>query len=518
MTAKAGAPSACTITWDTIEWSKALAHVRQLQMRIAKAFQQGKHGKAKALQWILTHSFYAKLISVKRVTRNHGARTTGIDKVLWKTPSQKMQAALTLKRRGYQTQPLKRIYIPKKQKGKLRPLSIPCMVCRAQQALYLLSLEPIAELNADKNAYGFRPLRSTADAIAQCFIALAPGRSAQYILEGDIKACFDSISSQWLINNTPMDKVMLRKWLAAGYIDKGRLYHTYDGTPQGGIISPTLLTITLSGLEQVVKAASKPGDKVNICIYTDDFIITGATQDVLEHKVKSAVEAFLNERGLSLSQEKTKIVHIKEGFDFLGMNIRKYKGKLLIKPAKSSVKRFLANVRETIKLNATVKTEELIRQLNPKIRGWSNYYRHVVAKDTFCYVDANIFRAIWRWATRRHPNKSTRWIKDKYFRRYKSKNWQFFAKVKDKQNYVTFLDLMEASKTPIRRHVKVRGEATPFNAAYHDYFNQRILKRLRDKNSQAELDWWLCWWNLLSSTQMKEKRKDRVVKSGLIKA
>ncbi len=186
-----GAPSASMLDWKTMNWDDVEAHVRRLQMRIAEAFRQGKHGKVKALQWILTHSFYAKLLAVKRVVHNDGAKTPGVDNVVWNTPKQKMQAAISLKRLDYKTQPLKRIYIPKKQKGKLRPLSIPSMKCRGMQALHLLSLEPIAETIADKNAYGFRQLRSTADAIEQCFITLAKKTSAQYILEGDIQSCFD---------------------------------------------------------------------------------------------------------------------------------------------------------------------------------------------------------------------------------------------------------------------------------------------------------------------------------------
>lgn len=187
----AGASSPSSISWDTIDWKTAVQEVRRLQLRIAKAFREGKHGKVKSLQWILTHSFYAKLLSVKRVVQNRGGKTPGVDGVIWNTPRQKITAALSLKRRGYKTKPLKRIYIPKKQKGKLRPLSIPSMACRAQQALHLLSLEPVAEMLADKNSYGFRPLRSTADAIQQCFNALAQKTSSSYVLEGDIKACFD---------------------------------------------------------------------------------------------------------------------------------------------------------------------------------------------------------------------------------------------------------------------------------------------------------------------------------------
>lgn len=461
-----GASSVTPLNWETIDWSKVVMEVRRLQMRIAKAFREKKHGKVKALQWLLTHSLNAKLFAVKRVVKNRGAKTPGVDGIVWKTSAQRMEAVHLLKRRGYQTLPLKRIYIPKKQEGKLRPLSIPSMLCRGQQALHLLALEPVSEMLADKNAYGFRPLRSTADAIEQCFNMLSMKNSSRYILEGDIQACFDNISHSWLYENTPMDKIILKKWLAAGYIDKGECYSTEIGTPQGGIISPTLLSITLSGLEATIKkAVPNRKDKVNFCGYADDFIITGATREVLENKVKPAVELFLRERGLTLSLEKTKITHIDEGFDFLSVNIRKYKGKLIMKPAKSSVKRFLADIRETIKKHGAIKTELLIHLMNPKIRGWVNYHRHICSKETFGYIGYQIFLALWRWAKRRHPNKGKRWIHRKYFRSVKLRNWVFYAKVKGKEKSTdsAFLDLIEAGKTPIRRHIKLKAEATPYD-------------------------------------------------------
>jgi len=490
-----GAPSAVKLTWDAINWHKVGEHVRQLQMRIAKAYREGKRSKARALQRILTHSFYAKLLAVKRVVQNRGSKTPGVDNVVWSTSKQKMQAVLRLKRRGYKTKPLKRIYIPKKQKGKLRPLSIPVMLCRGQQALHLLSLEPISETIADKNAYGFRPLRSTADGIEQCFKTLARKDSAQYILEADIKSCFDKISHPWLLENTIMDKEILRKWLAAGYIEKGKLCPTSSGTPQGGIISPTLLNVTLSGLEAAVKAAtSKYYDKVNVCVYADDFIITGVTPEVLKNKVKPVVAAFLSERGLTLSKEKTRLTHISEGFDFLGINIRKYNGKLIMKPAKSSVKRFLTDIRETIKRNKTVKTENLIHILNPKIRGWSNYYRHVCSKRTFNYVDCCIFKSIWWWAVRRHPKKSKQWIKDKYFRRNCQRDWIFTADIKKKDSQTVALELVVTSQTPIKRHIKIRAAATPYDPAYQEYLEKRIEKRKRNSKSRERKKRWLSWW------------------------
>jgi RNA-directed DNA polymerase len=471
--AKVGAPSTGKSPWDTIDWHTVEELVRRLQMRIAKAVREGRHNKAKALQWLLTHSWYGKLLAVKRVAQNKGGKTPGVDRVIWKTPTQKLRAATSLKRRGYRTQPLRRIYIPKKN-GKKRPLGIPPMKCRAMQALHLSALEPIAEMHANRNSYGFRPKRSAADAIRQCFSALCKKGSAQYVLEADIKACFDKISHSWLVKNVPMDKDILTKWLNAGFMEGAALYPTTEGTPQGGIISPALLNITLAGLEEaVLKSVSQRTDKVYLSIYADDFVITGACKEVLEHEVKPCVKAYLKERGLTLSEEKTRISHINDGFDFLGVNIRKYNGKLLITPAKSSIKSFLTKVRETIKSNPTTKTENLICQLNPIIRGWANYHRHVCAKRTFNKASARIFHTLWQWAKRRHPTKAYLWVKKKYFRTQGERNWIFYARVKDKVGKTHNLDLIEISRISIKRHVKIRAEATPYDPKYDDYFKKR---------------------------------------------
>jgi RNA-directed DNA polymerase len=189
--------------WDAIDWQTIEKSVRRLQMRIAKATREGRWGKVKALQWLLTNSFSAKQLAVRRVVRNPGRNTPGVDGVIWRTSDQKFKAARSLRRRGYHPQPLRRIYIPKKN-GKLRPLGIPTFSDRAQQALHLFALEPVAETLADRNAYGFRPKRSTADAIEQCFNALTRKHSPQWIFEGDIKACFDRISHPWLIDHIPI--------------------------------------------------------------------------------------------------------------------------------------------------------------------------------------------------------------------------------------------------------------------------------------------------------------------------
>lgn len=327
----AGATSHINTDWHAINWQAAHENVRRLQARIVKATQQGRWGKVQALQHLLTHSFSGKIIAVKRVTENDGNKTAGVDQILWKTPQEKMNAVSTLKQRGYRPLPLRRVYIPKSN-GKRRPLGIPTMRDRAMQALYLLALDPVAETTADPNSYGFRKERSCADAIGQCYNALAKRTSASWILEGDIRACFDQISHTWLLTHVRMDKVILRKWLQAGYMEKSVFFPTQEGTPQGGIISPVLANLALDGLEKrlrekypTVGSGMRVGKQaqVNLIRYADDFVVTGRTQTLLEHEVKPLVEQFLRERGLQLSAEKTRLTHIEDGFDFLGQNVRK---------------------------------------------------------------------------------------------------------------------------------------------------------------------------------------------------
>jgi RNA-directed DNA polymerase len=274
-----------------------------------------------------------------------------------------------------------------------------------------------------------------------------------------------------------MDKSILRKWLAAGYMDEGVVYPTEAGTPQGGIASPALANMALDGLEEVARRAAPSNQKVYVVRYADDFIITGASKEVLEMKVKPAVVAFLKERGLELSEEKTRITHIDDGFDFLGFNVRKYAGKILIKPSKGAIKSFLERIREIIKANVATKTEDLIRQLNSKLRGWANYFRHVVAKKTFSYVDHQVFLALITWINRRHPNKSARWKRQRYFRSEGRRNWVFFASIRDASGQVTYLDLFQAASVPIVRHIKIQGQATPFDPAFTDYFARRAHSR-----------------------------------------
>ena len=469
-----GAPPTRTTHWKHIIWSRVKSHVRRLQMRIAKAIKLGRHSKAKALQWILTHSFYAKLLAVKRVTQNKGKNTPGVDNIIWKTPHQKLKAANCLKRKGYRSLPLRRIYILKKN-GKQRPLGIPAKSDMAQQALHLLALEPISETLADKNSYGFRPKRGIRDAIGQCFTLLARKNSSKWILEGDIKACFDKISHKWMLDNIPMDKAILKQWLEAGYMENNVFHATTVGSPQGGLASPTIANQVLDGLEKAVTACSSKGNSIQFVRYADDFICTASTKETLEQEVLPVIINFLKERGLELSLEKTKITHIDEGFDFLGFNLRKYKGKLLIKPADIGTQKFLKEIRETIKTMRSCKASDLINALNPKIRGWANHFQHVVAKETFYYVDSKIFSALWNWAKRRHPNKNISWIKNKYFTKIGLRNWCFYAP--DTKDASRKLTLIFASDTKITRYVKIKKDANPYDPKFHEYFKRRQRRR-----------------------------------------
>lgn len=466
-----GAASTCD-QWSSINWKSIEQQVHRLQMRIAKAFRERRYAKAKALQWLLTHSRGAKLLSVRQVTTNKGKKTPGVDRVIWTSVAGKLNALTQLKRRGYKAQPLRRIYIPKSN-GKERPLGIPTMKDRAMQALYLLALEPVSETLADPNSYGFRPKRSCQDAIDQCFLSLSRKESAQWILEGDIKGCFDNIDHNWLLENIPTDKAVLREWLKSGYVEKKIQYETTAGTPQGSIISPVLSNMTLDGLEQAAKGAISRKDRVNVVRYADDFIVTAHSREFLETVVKPRIEGFLWERGLQLSEEKTRITHIDNGFDFLGFNVRKYKGKLLIKPSRKSVKALLRELRETIKSYRTAKVDALLYKINPKILGWCLYYRHVVSKVTFSYVDNKLFELLEFWIKRRHPNKSAKWRKEKYFRQEGTRNWIFSTTVLKSAGERVDLDLVNASAITIRRHKKIRAKANPYDPEYLEYFNNR---------------------------------------------
>ncbi|HAT1130665.1 TPA: group II intron reverse transcriptase/maturase [Legionella pneumophila subsp. pneumophila] len=459
--------------WSQLDWPTIEKNVYRLQTRIAKAVRNKQYGKVRSLQWLLVNSVSAKLLAVKRVTTAKGSKTPGIDGVVWSTPEEKDTAARSLKVRGYKAQPLRRIYIPKKN-GKQRPLSIPTMKDRAMQTLYLLALDPISETTADLNSYGFRPKRSTHDAIQQCYITLARKNCAQWVLEGDIKACFDEISHEWLKNNVMLDNRVLTQWLSAGYIDKNQRFETVRGTPQGGPVSPLLANLVLDGLEREIHAGCKKGDKINYIRFADDFIVTANSPEILKEKVIPIIVNFLAQRGLSLSQEKTKIVHIEEGFDFLGFNVRKYKGKYLTKPSRSSIKAIKGKIKETVRQGYGWSGAELISILNPIIKGWANYYRIGVSKATYAALDNYIYQKTFHWTMRKFHGHKRRKAMDRYFRnRSLSRRWIFsdVVKTKDGKKNICIHKMMDVK---IQRHVKIKSIANPYLPEHNKYFEERI--------------------------------------------
>ena len=478
----AGAPSACLLEWDSINWPQIHKQVYRLQVRIAKAVREKRWGKVATLQHLLTHSLAAKLWAVRRVVTNKGKNTPGIDGKLWRTPRRRMNAVRALKQRGYRPQPLRRTYVPK-QNGKMRPLGIPTMKDRAMQALYALALDPVAETLADPNSYGFRKKRSVADAIGQCFLSLCRKHSPQWIWETDIKSCFDQISHEWLLANIPMNKRILRGWLKCGYLEKDAFFATEAGTPQGGIISPLLANMCLDGLEEAVKAViPKRGAKVNPVRYADDLIITGANPALLKEKVIPAVTAFLAKRGLSLAEEKTRLCHINDGFDFLGVNIRKYDQKLLIKPSPQKVRNFLVDLKGFIKRCVALPTDIFIRRLNSKLRGWAQSYRQVVAKKIFGRVDYCVYHYLWKWVRHRHRNKTDAWLRRHYFTNTGTRA-EFYAMTTDSRGKQVRLCLFRAADLPIKRHDKVAGAATPYDPEWSDYFKRRATKRMAQREA-----------------------------------
>jgi len=452
-----------TRQWNSIDWKKTRSYVNRLQTRIAKATCEGKWNLVKRLQYLLTHSYSAKLLAVRMVTQNRGSRTPGTDGERWLRPHEKMRAVLSITCKKYVAQPLKRIYIPKPGKDTKRPLSIPTIYDRTMQALYALGLQPVAETRADNRSFGFRLFRSAQDASQYAFLCLHYPKSAQWVLEGDIKGCFDNISHEWLKENIPMKRSVLIQFLKAGYVFEQNLYHTDRGTPQGGIISPILANMALDGIEDTLNE-EYPDMKVHFIRYADDFLVTAPSKEVAE-EIRERIRIFLAERGLELSESKTLVTHINDGFDFLGWSFRKYDGTLLIKPSRKSTRRIISKIREIVHKAAAWTQEELIKTLNPVITGWANYHRHVVSKETFQKLDNIVWNMLWKWAKRRHPKKGRRWIARRYWYTEASRNWVFRTET---TKLVLFAD------TRIRRHTMVKLDKNPY--LDREYFLGRLDK------------------------------------------
>lgn len=470
--------------FNSIDWYKCHKEVAKLQEKVVVAYMRKDKVKVIKYQELIIKSFAARALAVRKVVTNRGKNTPGIDKEKWDTAKQRMDAIIKLKETNYIAKPLKRVYILK-ENGSKRPLGIPCMYDRAVQALYALSLDPIAECTSDSKSYGFRKHRSCLDAIKYIHNILSKGYSPRYILEGDIKGFFDNISHDWILKNIPMNKKVLKQFLEAGFIELDKLNETTTGVPQGGIISPIIANMVLNGLEEAIKNSVRKlkggitKQKTNVVRYADDFIVTCVSKEIITENIIPAITEFLQIRGVKLNMEKTRITTIDKGFDFLGFNIRKYNNnnieKLLTKPSKKSITKFKRNISYLIKKYNNLDGVRLTLLLNPVIRGWGNYYSSGASKEIFTQMDHYIWSCLWKWTKRKNPNMGTKKRKSLYFKEVKGRDW-LFPKEKDTH-------LITMAKIPIIRHKLVSNDKNPYLSENYDYYEKRNIKKHLDFNT-----------------------------------
>jgi RNA-directed DNA polymerase len=459
--------------WQDLPWKEIQRSVFKLQKRIYQAAQRGDRKTVHRLQRLLINSWSARCLAVRRVTQdNRGKKTAGVDGVKRLTPSERLELAKTLKL-TQTAQPVRRVWIPKPGKSEQRPLGIPTIRDRAEQALAKLALEPEWEAYFEPNSYGFRPGRSAHDAIQAIYVSI--NRKPKYVLDADIAQCFDRIDHQALLgklNTFPFMRRAIRAWLGAGVMEEGELFPTTQGSPQGGVVSPLLANVALHGLEEVA-ATIHPDARV--IRYADDLVVLHDDLEVIK-KVSEAVSRWLLLMGLELKPSKTHITHTLHeyngyvGFNFLGFNVRQYKAgknrsarssrlkplgfKTLIKPSKEAISRHYQEIERIVEEHNYLSQTQLIRKLNPIVRGWTRYYSSVVSKDAFSRLAHLMFIKLWRWAKRRHPRKPHKWIARKYWLLDQG-GWKFAAPDASV--------LYEHLRTPIKRHVKVRGSKSPYD-------------------------------------------------------
>lgn len=474
--------------WQHIDWRKAQARVRQLQLTIVKAYSVKDFTKVSMTQEQLVRSFAARALAIRQVTSNKGGKTPGIDGVLWSTPMARYKAIKDLGNispSNYAPSPVKRIYIPKPN-GEKRPLGIPTLIDRSYQALWLQSILPIAEFSADTHSYGFRPYRSCQDAVGYIALCLkSPTVTKVFVLEGDISKFFDTVSHSWLIANIPMNKVVLNKILTAGYSDSDEVTKTDRGFAQGGIISPTLANMSLDGLQAILK-------KFNYARYADDFVVLGKSAEDLEEVAKPLIIAFLNERGLTLHPTKTVIGHASNGFNFLGFTLKLYSNPVKksgfefhMFPSIPKIAVFCKAIKEVIKKRIQSKPdlEAMISELNPMLRGWANYYRSSRASLVFKKISFVIFETVWRCLKKYNRTTPRHALVGKYFTRNATRGWILFAKTAKGLE----IRLYQMGDTLANVHVLIKGASHAFDPTYDEYFAKRIAKSAKTNNAVTAL-------------------------------